>query len=512
MRKTIASSSSRNGRTSRTATIISGMVITAAAVGLAIMPMVGLPTDQASAHMGAVSETVSPKQITQYCPSQMVLADNDTYGDAAFHVSTGNLTSERTFAAFGAIFHAQTNTFASTNTDQAQVLQSQVNTSSTDAAYIAASSKAKDAVVFDTRVLNADAGTGAVGAIGSWASEGDLLGASASSCITPQLVQQFFVPSTATGNTQQLVIANPSDKPTTVDVNAWNTKDGAIALATNSTVTVQAQAQTTVMLNAAAPNQEALYVRVQSADTAVSAFIRSIAMDGLTAQGNDFITPLTQTGTQQAMPLGSTQGGVIHAFSQKDTTVALSWVTEHGLVALDTMHVAANKVATYTAKDAPDDAYAIYAQSDDQCALAMLISENGEQGQRDYAIVPASSAVSQSALALPNNLDATVTIVNMDGASSKVNVQGFDAQGQRVGSKEITIDANSASTLPVSDISEDAVALRIPDAKVHVVWGAALRSHTDEQDNIASIAYLAARALTIPQQTVTARADASIVR
>ena len=62
----------------------------------------------------------------------------------------------------------------------------------------------------------------------SWATDGDLKGVSAASCVTPALNQSLMVPGTKTGMTQQLVVANPSAKATSVNIKVWGSdKAGA---------------------------------------------------------------------------------------------------------------------------------------------------------------------------------------------------------------------------------------------------------------------------------------------
>ena len=52
----------------------------------------------------------------------------------------------------------------------------------------------------------------------SWATDGDLKGVSAASCVVPALKQAFLLSGTKTGLTQQLVVANPSAKDTSVTI------------------------------------------------------------------------------------------------------------------------------------------------------------------------------------------------------------------------------------------------------------------------------------------------------
>ena len=98
----------------------------------------------------------------------------------------------------------------------------------------------------------------------SWASNGDIAGVAASTCINTQLNQSFLISGTKEGTTQQLLIANPTDKSTTVQLSMTGTEPGQIVMATQSSVVVGAGEQRTVDLAAAAPNQDALRVNLVS--------------------------------------------------------------------------------------------------------------------------------------------------------------------------------------------------------------------------------------------------------
>lgn len=93
-------------------------------------------------------------------------------------------------------------------------------------------------------------------------------GVSAASCVVPALKQSLMVSGTKTGMTQQLVVANPSAKATSVNIKVWGSdKSGALALSTGSTLTVGAGKESVLNLAAAASGQDALYVTVSSVDT-----------------------------------------------------------------------------------------------------------------------------------------------------------------------------------------------------------------------------------------------------
>lgn len=494
------------------ATTATGAIVAALIVGLAVLPVEGVGADTAQVANVQVRETVSPKQIVQYCPAQMGLADAEAFGDTEFQASVGDLQSRRRYAAFGSIFHAQSRNLTDADGVDAAVLESPTQDDGA-VAYVSSAQNANDPSVLETRVLSAQSGTGATGALASWATEGDIPGVAASACVSTQLLQRFLVPATTTGNTQQLMLANTSDKPTSVDIAAWGTEGGQIALSTSSTVTVPANGRSTVMLNAAAPGQQALYVTVTSQNTPVGAVIRSVAMDGLTPKGNDFIMPLRDASTEQAMPVGEDwDGAMVYAFARHDTKVTLSWITDHGLVSMDSFSIAAGAVATHELGEAPQGAVAVYAQSDDDCMLAMRVTASGDEGQRDYAVVNAEPAMHQAALAIPADVSSSMVVANMKESQDTVTFVGYDASGKRVGEHDVDVDANSAVTLTPGEIGKGVVAVETAGKSGSLVWGAFLANDSVEKGGLAGIAYLPAASLEVQRQIVTARNDASIVR
>lgn len=493
-------------------TTATGAIVAALIVGLAVLPVEGVGADTAQISNAQVRETVSPKQIVQYCPAQMGLADTEAFGDTEFQASVGNLQSRRRYAAFGSIFHAQSRNLTDADGVDAAVLESPTRDDGA-VAYVSSAQNANDPSVLETRVLSAQSGTGATGALASWSTEGDIPGVAASACVSTQLLQRFLVPATTTGNTQQLMLANTSDKPTSVDIAAWGTEGGQIALSTSSTVTVPANGRSTVMLNAAAPGQQALYVTVTSQNTPVGAVIRSVAMDGLTPKGNDFIMPLRDASTEQAMPIGEDwDGAMVYAFARHDTKVTLSWITDHGLVSMDSFSIAAGAVATHEVGKAPQGAVAVYAQSDDDCMLAMRVTASGDEGQRDYAVVNAEPAMHQAALAIPADVSSNMVVANMKESQDTVTFVGYDASGKRVGEHDVDVDANSAVTLTPGEIGKGVVAVETAGKSGSLVWGAFLANDSIEKGGLAGIAYLPAASLEVQRQIVTARNDASIVR
>lgn len=493
-------------------TAVTGVAVIALFAALTVVPPRSGAHDTPAVADATTSEQASARQTLSYCPAAMTIADTASYGDEEFRTSTGDLASARRYAAFGSVFHAQVDRLGADGSSDGLVLEGARDAEGSDV-FIAGQDKAADAAILDTRLLSAADGTGSTGAVASWATTGDIPGIAAASCVTPALVQRFLVPSTTTGNTQQLVVVNPSDKPTSVDIAIWGTEHGRITPATSSVLTVGADGSADMLLNAAAPDEQGLYVSVTSRDAAVGAIVRSVAIDGLTPHGNDYVAPLDAAATTQTIMLPDGDATTtLSAYADKDATITLSWMSDHGLVDIGRLDAHAGKVTLKELKDRPKDAHAILAQSDTPCTLAAQSTVEGADGQRDYAIIGAHAAYAQSALALPNGTDATIALANMGEKGATITFTGYDGKGEQSGTKRVKVDADSSTTLDAADLGEGVAAIRVDDADATIVWGAFPTNATLRDAKTAALAYVPATSLDVPRQLVHAFNDPGIVR
>lgn len=498
--------------------LIAGTSITTAIVvvgmaALALLPSERLHADTPSLSSNAVVEQVSPKQINEVCPSRMQLADTERYGDSEFQATAGNLSSSERFAALGSIFHAQIRTLDDADGMDATVLDGALNQNNTQSVFSLAQDNANTAVVFDTRLLQAQEGTGTASSITSWASDGDLQGMAATTCIPTALEQQFILPSTQTGTTQQLIISNPADKATTVRISARKADGTSISLSTNSTIAIPANSETTLMLSAALPNENTAYLTVSSDNTQISTIIRAISMDGLTPAGNDYIMPLQEAGTEQAIMLGEIHGTTtLYAHATEQATLQISWLSEHGLIEHSTTQLDTNTTSIITLDDIPKNALGVYVQSDTPVSLMSRVQQEGTQGQQDYAYVQAASGYEQSALTIAPHTTAHITIANMEAQAASVEITGYNANNTATKHTSLTIDANSATTVSADDLGDDTVTIYVEPHNTNVVWGAWLSQSSLEKANIAAVAYTPASPLTIHKQTITAIHNQQIVQ
>ncbi|EFA22143.1 DUF5719 family protein [Bifidobacterium gallicum] len=511
--KTIESSERDANTTSglKTVSIIASTVL----VGGIIFALTMIPTnngviDHAPRTSSWVSEQTSARRIQAVCPAQMQLADTGSYGDTEFQSSAGNLTSRTRYAAFGSVFHSQVQALGPHQDADATVLTGQSNNG--DVMVSASADQQTTPTIFETRLLSAKAGTGAAGALASYATTGDLRGVSAASCVNTALEQTFLVPSTATGHTNQLVISNPTDQPTTVTVQLWGAQSGRMASATNSTLTVQAGGTTTMNLSAAAANQDALWVDVISSDTAVACTIRMIDMDGLTPKGSDFAMPLDTAATTATIPWTNSATSIdLIARSSHAGSVKLSWITTHGLVAMHTLNLSEGKPVVWTPDDVPQHVIGISATSDVDFVIAARVNSADHDGQTDFALVNGRTPMAQSAVALPADVTANIAVANTDSQLATIRFEGMDAAGAIIGSYTVSLDGNSAATFKASELGDDVVAVLVRQADAHIAWGAALTNTQVQHADLQGIAFLPATALHVPQQTMNAARNQSII-
>ena len=324
--------------------VVSAVVLIALmTVFVCYRPWMGLVDDAGGAAAGAYD--VSTERIEQYCPGRMALMDSDSYGDSEFQASSGNITSSARYAALGSVYMSSVTPMADADAEAERLSDGD------DADAIAVLSGAVDdgPTLFDTRLTASEDGTGAAGSVASWATDGDLRGVAAATCVVPSLSQSFMLPATATGTTQELVVSNPSDRATAVTMRVWGSSDGeAISLTTGNTLTVDAHGESSVDLAAAASGQDGLFVTLDSDETPVAAVVRMTRMDGLNPQGIDYIPPVSQSSSDAVIPSVREGDAVwVTVRAEETASVTVSWLTAQGTTAADEGQLDAGRVTMF---------------------------------------------------------------------------------------------------------------------------------------------------------------------
>lgn len=495
--------------------VITTILLVAALTVLFVIPGPQSWTDAVAATDDAIDQSVSPTQSELYCPAPMGLADTGTYGDSAFQSSVGNLSTQARYATFGSVYTSMVSAFGGSASTSDVTLKDHDLTD--DADVKTGAQQVNDSALMDTRMLQAAEGTGSTGTIASWADDGDLKGVSAASCIPTSLSQSFLLTGSTTGTTQQLIVANPSTKPTSVDLAIWGShQSGKLALSTQSALTVPAGGEASLDLSAAVSDQDGLYVTVSSKETPIAAVVRTVAMDGLTSKGSDFALPLSGMSNASVSP--SVEAGdevTAYLYTHADTATELSWITSHGLVQAEKATLTAGQVSVVDLGKAPDGALGVMSTAEDKLAMSIRTVRAGDGQQTDFALVNAAAPVRRSGVVVPDGVTATLTVANTSSTEQTVTVQAYNADGDALNSKDITIGANSAERIAAKDFNKDgssATIFMMTDDSHKVAWNARLTRDGLGDGKIAGISSVESVSLMPMTSHVWARSNAGIVR
>lgn len=498
-----------NSTAARVLRVIAAIITSLILVGaLAFMGVANMPqwlVDPANGS-SATSHRVVQERLESYCGERMQLPDSTDWGDSDYRASEGNVSSSASFAAFGTVHAASVSPFEVTGAQTANLSGPANADSDNGMTYRDDNGYPR---LFDANLLKADAKSGQAGILASQASEGDLRGVSAATCVVPAISQAFLLPSTGTGSNQQLVLANPSSKPTTVSVEVYGTKNvGKMSLATLGNVTVRGNGQSTMDLSAAAPGQDGLYVKVTSESTAVAASVRVLVMDGLTPKGSDFAMPLGTEGTSNLIP--SVRKGdktTLYLYGRKNATVRASWVSGNGLISLGTFDIRGQQVSAIDLGSVPSGVSGIQLDSDDVFLAQAKVTANGGDGQEDFALLPAVAPEKRSAIALPDGYDLSLTLANTSNAKTTATVAFMNDDGSMRQGKQVTIKANSAMTMDTQGVA--AVVACKDDT---VAWGLRLGSDALAGKKVAGVSAVGSTKLGVRVARITSTNSLLLVR
>ncbi|WEV42513.1 DUF5719 family protein [Bifidobacterium sp. ESL0682] len=445
--------------------MITVVVLVALIAAVVLVPLPKWLADPASGGDSATVKPVSQTDLTYYCPARMALSDNGKYGDAAFQPSEGNVTSSARYGAFGSVYQATVG--AVTNGSEADE-QKLKGDDTVDGATVKTYSGSVDkgSTAFETHLLTAKSGTGAAASVASWASEGDLKGLSASTCVTPALEQDFLLGPTTTGATQQLSVANFSSKPTSLQIRIWSTKYGTpLQLSTGNILNVGANGEATQELSASAPGNEALFVSVTSKETPIAAVVRSVELNGLSAVGSDYAVPLQSSAKRQYLPgLSGGDGVKVLARARRSTDLSLSWVNGQGTTQAKTQHLDAGKVSVVDLGQAPQDAIGLQASAGEPIDVAAKVTRS-VGSDTDFTYVGPAKASARSAVVLPDHTDGVLALMNISDQPVKATLQGYDASGKPAGNMDIEIAGNAAVNVKAGDVDANAVMFVLKNGK-----------------------------------------------
>lgn len=492
--------------------VLTFVVLALMIVCLLFAPWPSWLVDNPGSNGSSGSRRVHQTELTYYCPSKMALSDTGKYGDSQFQANDGNMASSARYGAFGSVYRATVGPLTNGSESGDDTLK---GPNSVDGASVKTFSGSLDSGsrAFDTHLLAAKSGTGATASVASWATTGDLQGVAATTCQVPVLRQDFLLTGTKTGTTQQLVVANPSSKATSLQVRVWDTKHAQpLQLSTGSTLNVGADGEATMELSSAVPGADGLFVSINSGETPVSAVVRSVSMDGLDAKGSDFVTPVGEPASDVYLP-GIDEGDqvklLLHADAASDATI--SWVNSKGSAdQAKQQHVEAGKVSVVDLGAAPQDISGIRVSGSAKLNAEASVTRSGDGGHVDFAFISPVRPASHSAIALPDKTNGELTLLNDSDDSATTTIRAYDGQGSEAGSKQISVPARGGIRVAVSDISDKASLITLDHAQ-HIAWGMRVTQADVSGAGLAGVAYVSPSSLEPQSMEVWAKADRSIV-
>ena len=220
-----------------------------------------------------------------------------------------------------------------------------------------------------------------------------------------------------------------------------------MALSTQSSLAISRQRSPALELSAAVDGQQGLYVTVSSKETPIAAVVRTVSMNGLTSKGSDFALPLHDA-SNASVATSIAKGDAVDAYlyAASATGVTLSWITEHGLVQAKDATLQANRVTVVDLGKAPEDALGVMSTAGTM-SFSVKASQSGDDDQADFALINAAAPASFTGLAIPDDVDATVSLANSSNQSRKATLHAYDDAGLR--SLEMDTDANAARTIDI---------------------------------------------------------------
>lgn len=263
-----------------------GAAVLRGVTGLLVLGLAGgtawavdlLPVEE-TAGVAEQELAVVPSTVDVVCPGPVQLADPDASTDPAFDPSPVGTTT-----LLGGVVLAPATVGTAPVTLLDRTAAPQVATAAGPTLVVA-----RGPVPGATTLTAAPAadGAAALGAsVVSATTAGDLRGLAGASCATPSAEQWLLGGTTTRGASTRLVVQNPSRTAAVVDVELWG-PGGRIDAAGPTTMTVPAGGQAARLLEAVAPEQRLLGVRVVARGALVTSYLQVGALDGLRPLGVD---------------------------------------------------------------------------------------------------------------------------------------------------------------------------------------------------------------------------------
>ena len=526
--------------------------------------------DDALSPSSSITQRVTATNLKMVCPSRLAISESSDYGDSQYRESDGNISSYARYGVFGNMHNATVrnardngefasklhavdsikvaNNKSNSNRDDSSINSddSSVNSDDSDDSSSSSSEELeedsdaensnnsdssvdnssrvvfyankkidKDSQVLEGKLSASDSGTGLSASSASWASDGDLRGLSASSCVIPSRSQTFLVPEVDAGTSIRLVSVNSSAKPTIVQIRMWSVEHGSsvLGLSTGSTFTVDANSESTFDIAAAASLSKGLYVQVLSEQAPVASFMQYRRMQGLVVKGVDIIQPLESDCKSSIIPgVSQSDNAKLYIWSRKSSNVNISWMDDEGSKSIKNVPLQSQELKVVDLGKVPDKVSALKLDSNNPIASMVELNRKSDGGQEDVAFATRVNGEGYRAIVTPVNPEETSLYLASSGLdNASVKLKAFDYKGDFLKDKTINIRANSSLELKANDIDENAVMFEI-NSKSNVAFAARLHKKEVDDAHLASVAWIKSQSLEPQQVSVKVTRTQGVVK
>ena len=510
--------------------------------------------DDALSPSSSITQRVTATNLKMVCPSRLAISESSDYGDSQYRESDGNISSYARYGVFGNMHNATVrnardngefasklhsvnsikvaNNKSNSNSDDSSVNSDDSSANSDDSSsssseelnddsdvensnnsdssvdnsarvvFYANKKIDKDSQVLEGKLSASDSGTGLSASSASWASDGDLRGLSASSCVIPSRSQTFLVPEVDAGTSIRLVSVNSSAKPTIVQIRMWSVEHGSsvLGLSTGSTFTVDANSESTFDIAAAASLSKGLYVQVLSEQAPVASFMQYRRMQGLVVKGVDIIQPLESDCKSSIIPgVSQSDNAKLYIWSRKSSNVNISWMDDEGSKSIKNVPLQSQELKVIDLGKVPDKVSALKLDSNNPIASMVELNRKSYGGQEDVAFATRVNGEGYRAIVTPVNPEETSLYLASSGLdNTSVKLKAFDYKGDLLKDETIDIRANSSLELKANDIDANAVMFEI-NSKSNVAFAARLHKKEVDDAHLAAVAWIKSQSLE-PQQ------------
>ncbi|MDZ5076961.1 DUF5719 family protein [Nesterenkonia sp. HG001] len=347
------------------------------------------------------------------------------------------------------------------------------------------------------------------------ADSGPVTGLATATCTVPQRSQWFFGPEVGAGSTSLLTLANPFDRPATVEVVGYDA-DGHRGSSGTRTLVVPGESVRTVNIAALAGSDPEFAVAVQASGAPVSAQLQSSRAVGLTGQGIDFLPGRAAPAAEHVMPgipvPESTEEDPaprpaqlwIHAPGDTRTTMEVQVYGADGVELLEgpaVFTVEPGEVDTVDLRGLDAGVYDVVVRSDEPTHVAASSHgiEGGDPAEDTAALdfswqVGATPLSEGSGALIPDVGESELRLTSLQD-ESRLSYRLLDEDGEFSDAQEVTVPAEGELTLSPDDLG-DAVAVVVDEAEPGVYAGMTTRDQ--ERLSLSTVDLLRDPSQTVP--------------